>query len=241
MNTISGPVALIRKSLEIFSKKENFIYFFRIQAFLLPIALISFIWGLILSFNSANLSESLSTNPVFIFLSTGLGLINSLIYFFVAIASIEAVRRVLDNSTLSVREAFLVAKAKAWKFALMGILKGIIILGGLLLLIIPGIIFSVWYAFTGLEVVLNGAGVKESLSKSKALVQGRFWPVLGRLFVVGIFVMIIQVIFTTFPYGLGNLMSPLFGILFLLPIYLLFKELEGRGQVLGKASERDKA
>ena len=216
----------IKGAVEIFLKKKNFIYFLKIQAFLLPLAFISFVWSLILTFKAENLAQSLSTNPVFMFSSVLLNLLNAVIYLFVTVASIEAIRRVSENSSLSVQEAFLVAKAKAWKFLLIGILKGAILLIGFLLLIIPGIIFSVWFAFSGMEIVLNKTGVKESLSKSKALVIGRFWPVLGKLFVIGIFVTVLQIIFTILPYGIGNLMSPVFGILFLLPIYLLFKELE---------------
>ena len=216
----------IKGAVEIFLKKKNFIYFLKIQAFLLPLAFISFVWSLILTFKAENLAQSLSTNPVFMFSSVLLNLLNAVIYLFVTVASIEAIRRVSENSSLSVQEAFLVAKAKAWKFLLIGILKGAILLIGFLLLIIPGIIFSVWFAFSGMEIVLNKTGVKESLSKSKALVIRRFWPVLGKLFVIGIFVTVLQIIFTILPYGIGNLMSPVFGILFLLPIYLLFKELE---------------
>ena len=216
----------IKGAVEIFLKKKNFIYFLKIQAFLLPLAFISLVWSLILTFKAENLAQSLSTNPVFMFSSVLLNLLNAVIYLFVTVASIEAIRRVSENSSLSVQEAFLVAKAKAWKFLLIGILKGAILLIGFLLLIIPGIIFSVWFAFSGMEIVLNKTGVKESLSKSKALVIRRFWPVLGKLFVIGIFVTVLQIIFTILPYGIGNLMSPVFGILFLLPIYLLFKELE---------------
>ena len=216
----------IKGAVEIFLKKKNFIYFLKIQAFLLPLAFISFVWSLILTFKAENLAQSLSTNSVFMFSSVLLNLLNAVIYLFVTVASIEAIRRVSENSSLSVQEAFLVAKAKAWKFLLIGILKGAILLIGFLLLIIPGIIFSVWFAFSGMEIVLNKTGVKESLLKSKALVIGRFWPVLGKLFVIGIFVTVLQIIFTILPYGIGNLMSPVFGILFLLPIYLLFKELE---------------
>ena len=216
----------ITEAIRIFFKKDNFIYFFKIQAFLLPLAFVSVVWSLILAFKAESLAESLSTNPIFIFSSVALNLLNAVIYLFVAVASIEAIRRVLENSSFSVYEAFLVAKARVWKFLSMGILKGVVLLAGFLLLIVPGVIFSVWFAFSRMEIVLNNVGAKESLSKSKALVAGRFWSVFGRLFVIGIFVTVFQVVFTTFPYGLGNLISPLFGILFTLPVYLLYRELE---------------
>lgn len=215
----------IKEAVQIFSKKENFIYFAKVQAFLLPVAFISFVWSQVVRFGSEKLSESLSVNPVFLFANTGLGLINTVIYLFVAVASIEAIRRVIEGASFSVREAFLVAKSKVWKFFLAGLLKLAILMGGFLLLIIPGIIFSIWFTFSGIEIVLNNAGVKESLSRSKALVVGRFRQVLGKLFVIGIFTILESIVFTFLPFNLGTLISPFFGILLTLPVYLLFKEL----------------
>lgn len=223
----------ITEALRIFFKKKNFIYFAKVQAFLLPVAFISFTWSQVVRFGSEKLSESMSTNPVFLFANTGLGLINTVIYLFVAVASIEAIRRVTEGSSFSVREAFLVAKKRVWKFFLAGTLKLAILVGGFLLLIIPGIIFSVWFAFSGIEIVLNNAGVKESLSKSKALVVGRFRPVFGKLFVIGIFTILVSIVFTLLPFNLGSLISPFFGILLTLPVYLLFKELAPTRSGLG--------
>jgi hypothetical protein len=66
---------------------------------------------------------------------------------------------------------------------LVSILTYLIIFGGFVLLIIPGIIFSVWFAFSIYEVVLKNKKVIESIKASKALVKGRWWAVLWRLVV----------------------------------------------------------
>lgn len=60
-------------------------------------------------------------------------------------------------------------------------LQVLILIGGFLLLIIPFVIFSIWYAFAQLFTVLEDQKAIESLSSSRALVQGRFFPVLWRL------------------------------------------------------------
>ena len=61
------------------------------------------------------------------------------------------------------------------------ILAGIAIIGGFILFIVPGIIFTVWFAFaTTLFVIYNLKG-RSALIKSKSLVTGRFWSVALRL------------------------------------------------------------
>jgi hypothetical protein len=46
------------------------------------------------------------------------------------------------------------------------------------------IYFSVRFCFSTLGVVVDGYGIKESLQKSSALVKGRWWGILWRMFVV---------------------------------------------------------
>lgn len=66
------------------------------------------------------------------------------------------------------------------------ILVALIVLGGTILLIIPGIIFSIWYSFTFYTVIFEDKRGFNALSSSKALVVGRWWRIFWRLFVPGI-------------------------------------------------------
>jgi hypothetical protein len=147
----------------------------------------------------------------------------------VAIASIFAIKKVLEGGALSFSESYSLVKSKLLKFALVNFLRGIILVIGFLLLIVPGVVFLVWFVFAHFEVVLTEAGIKESLSRSKALVAGKFWKVLGRLVVFGLFQVLVQMILTILPLNIGSLISPLLGILFILPVYLLYQELAARG------------
>lgn len=226
---ISGPIALIKKSIETFFKKENLSFFLKIQLPLLPLILISVVWSLVLEFGADRLPEGLSTNPVVLFSASILGFLNAVIYLFVAIASIFAIKRVFEGGALSFSESYSQVKSKLLKFGLVNLLRGLILLFGFLLLIVPGVIFLVWFTFAHFEVVLTGAGVKESLSKSKALVAGKFWKVLGRLVVFGLFQVLVQTLLTILPLNIGSLISPLLGILFILPVYFLYQELVVQG------------
>jgi hypothetical protein len=51
----------------------------------------------------------------------------------------------------------------------------------LLLLIVPGIVFFTWYALAAPVAELEDRGVRASFSRSRSLVRGRFWLVLGLL------------------------------------------------------------
>lgn len=69
---------------------------------------------------------------------------------------------------------------------LASLLTTLAITGGLILLIIPGVIFTIWFAFSFYAVALDNNKVIESLKTSKRLVQGRWWSVWWRLFAPGI-------------------------------------------------------
>lgn len=52
---------------------------------------------------------------------------------------------------------------------------------GLLLLVVPGLIFFTWYALAAPLAEIEGRGVRTSFARSRSLVRGRFWTVLGVL------------------------------------------------------------
>lgn len=66
------------------------------------------------------------------------------------------------------------------------ILAGFILLGLTLLLIVPGIIWTVYYTFWLYVVALRGIGGKTALDYSKNLVVGQWWRILGITIVIAI-------------------------------------------------------
>lgn len=83
----------------------------------------------------------------------------------------------------------------------------------------------VWFHFSGFELVTKGAGIKQSMGKSKSLVAGKFWKVFARFLVFGLFGVLVQMVLSLLPFGLAGVVMPLLGALFLLPYFLLYKEL----------------
>ncbi len=105
-------------------------------------------------------------------------------FFFGVIATMALARLV---------EASLVGQPISWGKALRhalsrwgssigtGLLGGLIILGMLLLLIVPGIIWSLYYSLVVYVVALRGFSGKRALDYSKSIVKGQWWRVFGYL------------------------------------------------------------
>jgi hypothetical protein len=71
------------------------------------------------------------------------------------------------------------SKPLAWPLFSVSVVTALIIIGGLILLIVPGIIFAYWYSLSSYVVVEEGGGVKTALSRSRSLVRGHGWEMYG--------------------------------------------------------------
>ncbi len=77
-----------------------------------------------------------------------------------------------------------------FKYIIGSILYGLIVLGGLILLIIPGIILGIKFQFFGYFIVEKGLGPIEALKRSSAITKG----VMFELFVFGILIFVINLL-----------------------------------------------
>lgn len=84
------------------------------------------------------------------------------------------------------KEAFFTSSNLIWPVIFTSFLVTLIVLGGTLLLIIPGIIFAIWYSFVFYTVIFENARGLNALSASKSLVMGRWWPIAWRLIITTI-------------------------------------------------------
>ncbi len=212
MKKLSSPVKLIKDAFKIFFEKKNLPYFVLVYLPIIPFQIFSYF------------QESMKFIP-----PVGVTVLISFVYFVVylltMVAGISAVKRVTAKETLDVKKTFIFAWKNLWKFFLLMILVFLATFGGFVLLIIPGIIFAVWFSFSSFVFVDKGLGVKASMGKSRELVKGRFWAVLGRLFVFGLFSGFVGLVVSIIPLGIGAALVTLAGALFMLPSFLLYKEL----------------
>ena len=96
---------------------------------------------------------------------------------------------------------------------------------GLILLIIPGVIFAVWFALAMYILILENKGIMESLSKSKELVKGHFWTVFGYNLFFGIVMLIISGFLQMVVPFIGSLIVMVFSAFYSLFPLLLYREL----------------
>ena len=228
---LSGPIDLIKKSFQIFFEKRNTVYFLKIYS---PFILFEFLFFLQRYFVS---SQSKALNicdpnflaakyPLFLVFIIVLNLLYVFALTWVGAAGIRAVSNVLSDRELNVRETFEFAWKKLWAFFLVSVLATLAAFGGALLLIVPGIVFGTWFAFSKFINIDRGVGVRESLSESRNLVRGKFWAVFGRLLVFGLFTSLIDFVGVGIPY-IGTAIASLLGVFFILPYFLLYRELSG--------------
>jgi hypothetical protein len=108
------------------------------------------------------------------FVNSVLTIIISIMAFYIVAFSKE--RRV--NFT----EAYNWVKTHGFAFLWVGILAYFAVLGGFMLLVIPGIIVSTYLVFSHLVLVREEHKGMDALIRSRALVYGKWWDVWGKLF-----------------------------------------------------------
>ncbi len=89
------------------------------------------------------------------------------------------------------------------------ILAGLIIFGLTLLLVVPGIIWSIYYGFVMQVVVLKNMGGKDALDYSKAMVKGQWWNVFGHLFIFGLVPFVVSLVYGAISAFIPNILAPL--------------------------------
>ncbi len=146
------------------------------------------------------------------------GLIAGSIFFTRGLA---AVTYAVADEALGIRDALRQGGAVIWSFMWLISLLGYIIPGGFLLFIIPGVIFSVWFAFAQFIFVAEGVKGMDCLLKSKEYVRGLWFEVFLRLFLVWI----ASVVIGSLPI-LGPILSLLFVPYLLIFVWLLYREVK---------------
>ncbi len=210
--TLKSPTEYIKEAFRIYFKKENFVFFVKIMAVL---AIIASLIGYTLSYYEKPVYDPFYL--LFITLTVIAGVWMNTIEYYSLLHIGGEVRSVF---TAGIRNMF--------KFFLISLTVGLIIFFGLVLLIIPGIIFAVWYSFAIWLVLDRGLKIGEALRTSKAMVSGRFWKILGRSVVFGLFSLLASIVFGAVPY-IGPFVLSLISPLLMLPFYLLYQDISRGG------------
>ena len=102
------------------------------------------------------------------------------------IALLIAAHKVSDGEDIGILESYALSFGHFGRFVWTGFLYILIVLCGLILLIIPGIIWGIRYFLAPYVVIVEGIGGKEALARSKSLTKDRLWEIGWREFVFGL-------------------------------------------------------
>lgn len=101
------------------------------------------------------------------------------------LSQIALVHAVADEGPkIGILDAYKKANGKVASFLWISLIIGLVIFGGTILLIIPGLIFAVWYYFASYVFVTEGIKGTAALQKSREYVRGFGWQIVFRYLVI---------------------------------------------------------
>lgn len=224
---MKGPIEYIKEAVSIYTKKENFVFFAKIMAVVVIFSsAVSLSSGYLYPANYLQ-NADFSNIPMLVgFIA--ISLLSIVIGLWSQTTTYFSILNVQNNIIGVEKEVLKLGFAKVFKYLLISLILGLIVLAGSILFIIPAIIFGVWFSFAKFLVLDKNVGIREALRTSKEMVKGRFWKVLGRSFVFGLFTFIVSLVLSLIPY-VGTYILSFIAPLFLLPYYLLYRDIDTAG------------
>ena len=116
------------------------------------------------------------------------------------------VKDFLAGGQLSTTEALRKAYRRFWDLLVATILVGLIVVLGTIALVVPGIIFLTWYAYTIPAVMLEDKGAWEGMSASKAFGRDKKWRTFLIFLTVALGFLVVSIVDAVF-----SVASPLIG------------------------------
>jgi zinc-ribbon domain len=110
----------------------------------------------------------------------------------------------MQGQRLTIREALGHAYRRFWSLLGAGILVVLIVAVGFIALIIPGILFVTWYAYTTPAIMLENKGALAGMSASKAFGRDKKWSTITLLVVFFLVYLVVGIIGDILSLGGGG-------------------------------------
>lgn len=224
--------------------KDTFLFFKNNFKVLLPLALITIglflLFGFVLGITTAASSVSFvavmakKSTPFLIIaiVSIALAVIISLaVLIFQMLANATIIWGIIEadkKEKVTIKKAWRQILSKGRSIVWVNFLVIVTVLGGFLLFIIPGFIFSVWFSLALFVLLVENKKGWEALKKSKALIQGYFWPVVFRMIILSLALYLASLSLAFIPF-FGYLANIALGVVTLpfyyIYLYLIYKNL----------------
>lgn len=196
---------------------------------------------LALAYGTAGLAQSASwyTNLILGIITSILLLVSIYLAIVYSIRIKVASILLLKNNFSSAKENFKESKPYVLKFLGVSLLLVVLIIAWGFALIIPALIFMIYYGFAPYILVAEDKRPFSAIERSYDLVRGYFWPVFGRLVLIAVIGMLVYEIISiplpsleqndmaTFGYNVSmNLIWALISPYFLIYSFKLYKSLK---------------
>jgi len=182
--------------------KNNFIRFITIVAVIqIPISLLAVLTRILF------VQQEFAGEAVTIMVTLGNLVLIFLMVLGQTLCSGALTRSVAESylgNDMSVGQAYRHVLPKFLTLILASILVSLCVGVGFLMLVVPGVIFSLWFALTTPAIIMEDLGATRGMSRSRALVKGN----LGKVFVVGLLVFLLMMAITL-PFGTVGALLPL--------------------------------
>lgn len=242
---------LIKNTLKIYMVSVKKLLGLQLIAVLgvVPIVIVFAVFGAVtfLNFNSNTMSLARIVLGL-------IGIISIFVIFIFSMASQIGQMLLLKNFSLDrkVWDLFKEARPMVWGFFIVSILTFLIVILGFIALIIPGIYLAITYLFSLWAYVFENKHGMDALRRSKELVTGYRWNILGRFIILYVIGFIISIIFQiplkmmSSNYLATSILTIIYNVIqfiiapaFFIYFYLVFKDLiriKGESKIESKKS-----
>lgn len=122
------------------------------------------------------------------------------------VALFKNLRQVVENKEMiSIKESYFQTSKYLWPIIWTSILVFLAVLAGFFLLLIPALIFAIWFTYVFYIVIFEDKKGVSALKESKTLVTGRWWKTLWLLLAPAVFfgliIVVIQMVISS-PFGI---------------------------------------
>lgn len=220
---------LFSKTWDIFKRRSVLL----VALYLLTIVFFALVFGVF--FGAGYLLSTVFPDAKLLLLATS-GVIGGVAGSIAMFWGLSAVICAVSDETLGMRDSLEAGSKKLWSFIWIFTILSYIVTGGFLLVVIPGIIFSIWFFFSQFILAREDERGMSALLKSKEYVKGYWFDVFLRMFIIWI----ISAVVSGIPF-IGWILSVFFMPFAMIFSFLVYEDLKAiKGDVSYVSSSGEK-
>jgi hypothetical protein len=181
--------------------KSNFYSIFKFM--LVFVGIPSLMISVLLLILSFSIEWFIPSYSIYLILSLFISLFFLLLFFIILILFADAslIGISLEKSRFNFKEMIKIGRSFYLKYIGFTIVVSLFLIGLFLLLIVPGIIFSIYWIFAVYVLYYEKKGILSSLKRSREIVKGNWWKVFGYLLLISLILYGVSYIigFISFP------------------------------------------